>query len=337
MICRQCDWRSDPEATTKPAVQLEEHAEDVGHRLCPCCHLSLTGDEASHHACERCLTLSRELLSGIATMWTELPAHLGHIRGATYDTDRPTTADGRPLPGGDVLVLASPGSTGAAARRLTTAEQRAGMDGREHGWDNRDTDAPSVAQLLCSWQDDWLHTAGHPAADLQGGTGAAMRAAVGYLEVHARWAAEHHDAFEDYLTDLRALHSRLERATGRQRQPTKANAACFDCGGRLMRQVNPTTGLEDDHVTCDICRAQYDPSRYALALAAQVEQASRMVWDGDAYATPAVTAGLLRRSERTVRDWARRGLIGATSRAGVLFVSIGDAQRESATRDRRSA
>ena len=107
--CNRCDWQHTPDTDGRPREQLLAHAIDADHPLCVICHHSLNRDE--QQTCEHDLTRARELLAGIVLMQAELPRHLGHLRGSTYDNDRPSS-NGQPLPGGDILVLLGPGSTG---------------------------------------------------------------------------------------------------------------------------------------------------------------------------------------------------------------------------------
>lgn len=229
----RCDWRSDPEAGGA-RDQLVEHAVGSGHPVCAACRRSLRSEE--RQVCEPCLTESRSLLAGISLMTAELPGHLGQLRGSGFD--QTSRSREKPLPGGDALVLAGPGSGGTGARVLTRRELGRGLvqgiDGREHHLDNRDTDAVSVAQVLTEWEDAWRHTRGESAA-FATSINSSVRGAVGYLEVHARWAADEYDDFPDYLAQLRQLHTRLERATGRDDRPVKAEANCFECSGTLLR------------------------------------------------------------------------------------------------------
>lgn len=302
-VCMRCDWRPDPDALDDAGepisrrMQLLDHALDAGHPLCCSCGRSLSGAEPQ--TCEDCLVDARALLSGVVTMWAELPRHLTAIAGQAYDQPRVAGTNERALPGGNVLALLAPGGTGTAARRLTPLDVQRGLTGREHGQDNHPEDAPSVAAVLARWEDDFRHQRGEPAAVVYGGTSAVVRHASRYLEVHARWAATSSADFADFHTEMRELHNRLEQATSRRRTPVKAGADCFDCGGPLERPLHELTanadvypwwipggigprrqqdlpdvrraGLveDEDFVTCRRCGARYDGARYLLALAAR--------------------------------------------------------------------
>lgn len=252
MRCARCDYRTDPQDEQPARVQLLEHATDAAHPLCQVCRRSLPVEDRG--TCEQCLTESRSLLAGIVTMWAELPTHLGHPSGARYDESVSASKD-KPLLGGDALVLAGPGGSGQTGRRLWPSELKQGLvqnyDGREHAVDNHASDAPSVAQLLTEWEDDWRHTRTEPAAALPArSTATVISAAAGYLEVHARWAARAHPAFDQYVTDLRQLHHRLERATGRDERIVKADAECFRCGaGALVREIRAGRPCHHDTAT----------------------------------------------------------------------------------------
>lgn len=248
MICNQCDWQPDPEQPR--GEQQLAHIASSGHRLCVTCHRSLRDIERDNIGCEQCITDARALLSGIVTMWAELPQHLGHIAGRS--NSGPVTSDGRPLPGGDILVLLSGGSEGLS----------------EDGTTSKDNDAPSVSFDLGWWAMAWSTDRdefikfGHSPARI-------IERASGYLETRTRWAAEHCDGWEQYVADLKRLHERLERATGRSEATVRANADCFDCGGQLVRK-DTATGLSD-LVTCRRCHRTYTTEQYALALRAAQE------------------------------------------------------------------
>jgi hypothetical protein len=313
--CARCDFVGDADSP------LADHATSSGHWLCGSCGRSLA-DTDPRMSCESCLTAARSNLAGILVMWQELPAHLRTVAGSALGGTR-GGSDGHPLPGGSVLALLGPGSPGVAARRLTKTDVARGLDGREHGVDNLAEDAPSVAWSLATWEDDWRHTRGDDPAMTGSSVSRVVQSAAHYLDVHARWAANNHGAFDEFADDLRKLHSRLEVATHRLRRPTKLGADCFDCGGDLIRRVTDE-GLEEEHATCVVCKQQYEPGRYTLALKAAAEASARVTFDGIPYATPAALASDLGRSEHTIRSWAQRGHVRSEVRSGVLFVNTAD-------------
>ena len=191
---------------------------------------------------------------------------------------------------------------------------------------------------------------------------------AGYLEVHMRWAAREHPAFDDFHADMLDLHARLENATALSRRPTRANADCFDCGGQLIRRVNEGTvkhvptgtayawwlpgkagplppepartwkgPLEEEHATCDQCGQTYDPGRYMLALRAQAEAASRITLDdGHEYATLEVASALTGRQQQTLRNWITQGRARRATLGGVLFINLDDANHENQATARRN-
>lgn len=324
MRCARCDFRVDPDGDAGGREQLLEHAQSSGHELCLICQRSLAPTDI--RVCEQCLTASRTVLSGVVTLWAELPRHLGHLRATAYDSAR-SSGDGRPLLGGDVLALGSPGSAGGGARRLTSSdrlqperwwvkgaigplthaavwESERQRTGREHMVDNRPTDPQSVAQVLTSWEDDWRHTRGEPASSMPAhSTARVVHAAAGYLEVHTRWAAQHHPAFDEYVHDLQALHSRLERATGRDQRIVRAEAECFGCGADALVRELTDRGYED-RWTCRRCGETYDWSRYLLAVSGRLQESDVPGWG-----LPEQIAYVLGVNAKTVRGWADRGLV----------------------------
>lgn len=325
--CNRCDFTATRDDERPPAEQLAEHATDTGHWLCSSCGRSLA-DTDPRMACETCLTDARSLLADCVLLFDELPRHLRTVAGTALGGTRGSS--GHALPGGQVLSLLGPGSPGGAARRLTRTDKERGEEGREHRFDNRPEDAPSVAWTLASWEDAIRHERGDDPAMTGTSVSRVVQGSSRYLEVHARWAANNLDAFDEFLSDLRDLHARLEVACHRKRRPTKAGADCFTCGGPLIRRV--VDGLEEEWVTCTVCHEQYDPSRYTLALKAAAEDASRLEQAGEAYATPAALASLLGRSERTLRTWHRRGQVSSVERGGVLFLNVGEVSARHAER-----
>lgn len=306
MTCKRCDWKPDP--TGPKQDQVAAHAIDAGHPLCIVCFLSLTTVETL--TCEQCLTKARELLSGIVTMFTELPHHLGHLPPVGL-SDGHGGGDGRQLPGGEVLTLLSGGSEGLAEDAETTREGDPRPVSFELGW------------WALAWQEerDEVEELGHRPAAL-------VMAAAGYLERRCRWAANNHLGFDDFVKDLRRIHATLERATCRDSPTEKANADCFDCGGDLIRRTDPRTGLAHRHWECQDCAETYDEQRYALALS----EAWQHRVEGWVSVTDVVR--ITARSRKTLDSWTDRGLVRVSfSEAGRKLVWWPDVQ----VRLRRSA
>jgi hypothetical protein len=294
--CARCDWQPDPvEAVFGSARdQLGHHAETAGHPLCLVCHRSLPAQD--RQTCEKCLTRAREQLAGISLMYDELPKHLRIVTGSNWGQGSRGGSDGRPLPGGDVLALLGPGHEGL----------------REDGLTSRDSDPVSVAYELSWWAEEWQDTRGERATDARPrNVRAVVRQSVGYLERHARWAAEHHPGFARYATDLRQLHSRLEHATGRAGRREIAEAECFDCGGNLIHALDEKVGYDLDAWTCQRCGSTYDWNRYLLALRAHLQAHPAQGWS-----LPEHVALTLGASAKTVRSWASRGVVAAACLVG---------------------
>lgn len=320
----QCQWHSGHDSDTadlSPDVQLSLHAIESGHPLCILCFRSLRDHE--RQVCERCITDAQSHLSGVRTLYDELPQHLRTLssRGARG------AGDGRQLPGGDALALLGPGSEG--------------LD--EDGKTSRDKDPVSVAFELFWWEKDWREVRGETRDDNRPRSSArVVHDAAGYLERHTRWAATSHPGFDDYARDIRALHTRLEVATGRLRPPTPISTACFYCHGQLVRKIDPI-GIEiDDAAVCRRCGQTYD--REQLAMARAQEHLDANSWtdtEGNEWATSAVLAHRLGRSENTIKQWRTAGLVrvhivDTAGRTSAAFFHVGDAAREDATRPKRN-
>lgn len=287
-LCLRCDFESDPAEEASPRQQLLSHATDSQHPLCIVCARSLTRDETQ--CCEKDLTATRATLAAIVTLTAELPHHLGHLHGVSLDGNR-GGSDDRPLPGGDVLVMLAGGGMGVSDTGATV----------------KDGDVSSVTQVLCQWEDAIRHTRGDPAAmPTKNGP---LASAAGYLEVHMRWAATTHPAFDELHADLRKLHAQLLHVTGRSERKIAAEAECFDCGGDLVRLVSDRVtadgvriGGYDDHWTCERCGKAYAWERYLLALRERLLSTPAEGWS-----LPAHVALVLGVPVGTVLTWMRRG------------------------------
>lgn len=302
--CRRCDWKPEADSPFHPGDQLADHAATARHFLCRCCLQSLGDTQSDWFACESCLTEARSQLSGIMTLWQQLPAHLGHLTGMRYDSDRKGASDGRPLHGGDVLTLLAYGGMGVSESAETHSQK----------------DAPSVAFTLTSWEDDWRRTRGDGAAQVDGSTTRALLAAAAYLDTFCRWAAQHHEAFEEFLSELKTLHARLERATHTHEHVVRSSVECVECGATLVKQDRPRRDcghrppMPAEHAECDqgglrdewvcprtSCREVYDATRYALAASGAARERLREHW-----VTVESAATLLKIPADTIRKWVRR-------------------------------
>lgn len=246
MRCARCDYQAD---------DLAGHAHDAGHPLCACCGRSLAHEE--RQTCERCLTKAREHLAAIVDCYALLPALIGvPANGAQWGV-RASQSDEQPIPGGEAVVMLSNGSEGARAQ------------GEAHNLDHYPNDPPSVAFELARWEDDWRSFRGDPAADGP----ASVVTAAGYLEIHTRWAAQHHPAFDEFLSDLRKLRGKLEAVTGTSTRPLRdpGEIACFDCGEKQLVREWTDQGF-DDEWQCRACHRRYDQASYWLAMRAKLEE-----------------------------------------------------------------
>lgn len=307
--CARCDHSAnDPEEVTA-------HALAAGHPLCPVCGHSLSEHEPAF-ACEQCLTRARADLAGIVEMYAELPRHLGHPRSTAYDRSRPST-DGAPLPGGDALVLLGPGSPGYDDDDVTV----------------RDGDPASVAFELDWWQRDWADSRGENPDLTPRSVAAMVRYAAGYLEVHARWAANNHPGFDAFAADLNRLHRLLEHATARTDAREVAEAACMSCGGQLVREVQPRQddggasrkGLPEEGYqsgfTCQGCGRVYAIpeggfNEYAFALNAYLWAHPQM------WAPADLLADWFGIAPSLLRQWKHRGLISSRVAYGVTLYRV---------------
>lgn len=273
-----CDWTADPNAADPQHTQAVAHAVESGHLLCRTCTRSLGDYE--QRVCERCISKAQSEVRQIVELYALLPEQMGIPPTQVYDRGGGSgghgDAEARPLPGGQALVLRSPGGSGHNGRRLRPAELRDGLvqnlDGREHMVDNKEEDGLSVVDELTTWEDDWRRAFGDPAAsaalDLHvdqwwlpgrvgpllpdqmrrlatiralagpGRTDRTLLAAATYLEQHMRAAATGAvEDFPEFLDEIRALRRVLQAATSTGDLPKHAPAACLTCARKTLYRV----------------------------------------------------------------------------------------------------
>lgn len=332
---RDCTWR--PNGESAGSEQLREHALEQGHGLCAVCSLSLTEHEPQ--TCADCLLKTGQTLAGIGLLYDELPAMLGHLKSPSFDGERPAADDGRPLPGGDALVLLGPGSEGLAEDGTTTKQGDPGSVAFELGW----------------WAAEWAGERGDTLVLSGRRMAGQVHGALDYLARHMRWAANTHQAFAEFASDLNVLHGTLERATARDTVTPVAEAECFDCSSDLIREMRPPNRCrherpqfppsrvvvngqivdvalpdrrseyetaqqtyEQEHGRCQQggyvdtwkcrgCGRVYQWTEYILALRSRVEDGkARLRHDG--WGTPRQVAEVLQSSVETVRTWGKRAM-----------------------------
>jgi hypothetical protein len=282
-------------------TSAEENTQMDGSAKCRLCEAALTNDELK--TCAECIRNAIALLDDLADTYALLPETLGHPATQQYDRGR-AGKDDVTVPGGTALVLLGPGSEGTKRRRLTTAEQATGAEGREHAADNRPTDPPSVHTELDRWADLWANSVGLASQPTT------FTDTVAFLRFNTPWAAQRFDGFTDYVADLRQLRTQLRIATATNDQPLRGAARCLDCDVRLERTNVHAQPCRTDHgpadcaydarglrvcgpygphmhghapCTCDRggvvdiwhcprCRRTYQPATYMLAVRAQIEQ-----------------------------------------------------------------
>lgn len=182
-------------------------------------------DEHEPQTCIRCLGRTRSALASIVELYALLPAAISAKAGAAPPLDPSgVRADHEPpMPGGDALALLAGGSDVNRASR--------GGD-RSHVTDEIGVDATSTVNVLATWEDDFRHLRGEPAATRR----ADVTSASDYLTRRLSWAAQHHPAFDEFARDIRRLRGRLAVATSHDHVVDRgAKIGCPDCGEPLVR------------------------------------------------------------------------------------------------------
>lgn len=239
----RCGWEGD---------EAEAHDSPDGLHW-PCLLGGHFLRDEERRVCSRCVAGALLDLEDIVTGYAELSTV---VEASGYRM--------RDLPGGDALVMLAAGSV----------EGGGPDDHPVYG------DPIPVLADLHSWERDWRETFGHshyPAWQVT------VTSVTAYLREWMWLAARTHEAFDDYVRDVRTLRSRLTHVVGLANDPLIAPASCFDCGNPLARDYRPPTGtptdvregsaaegLPDDW-TCLRCRRIYTPAEYWLAVRAVLE------------------------------------------------------------------
>lgn len=181
----------------------------------------------------------RRTLIRIEQLYALLPHELAGRAGASVPMDPSwIRAGAEPMPGGDILVMLGPGST---------------------GWhDTPDTD--SILGTLERWNTDWRITLHQPAATTPATVSRCITGLVRMLTVAARHPA---CCFDQFADDMQTLHDQLERALhiGPQRSPVP----CIACGTRRLERPAPRNDGRAYEWQCGKCHLNYTEAEFWVA------------------------------------------------------------------------
>lgn len=231
--CRRHDWR--PDDPDQPTAYTCADCPATAH---PCRTCPRPLEHATTRTCDRCISNARNCVRDIRDLYHRLPdvvAAIGGLHAIRYDrggTGKGTGTD-TTIIGGDALVMAAPGALGPVR-----------IDPALYAIEAKDP-AP-VLTVLAGWEDAWRAEQHHRAAERT-----SVAAAAEYLVVHAAWAAQHSDTWEEFVEETRALRWRLRILTGDDRRPVKAGVPCPYCSGTIVQHWT-TDGLSDVR-RCDTC------------------------------------------------------------------------------------
>ena len=209
-------------------------------RLCIVCGRDLDG--ADRQTCVRCLGRTRRNLLDIVDMYALLPDEILGRAGAAAPMDASGVRGEAetPLPGGDALVMLADGAVSRTyARRLLHAADDS------HAEDEWESDPQSILAELGGWEDDWWITRradGFP-RDPEPARPASVAQSVDWLDRRLTWAAQHHDAFDEFARAIRHLAARLAAVVG-SGEAVERGAPCPYCGGRIIRRYDDADPCE---------------------------------------------------------------------------------------------
>lgn len=207
---------------------------------CLLCHRPLHPTDT--RTCVVCLGHVRRQLRDLARLHALLPAFLAHYDSPSLGSIGGHSSD-HALPGGDALAMLGPG----AGNGLGQAD-----------------DPPAVAFELWTWTADWAETRDEPPPT------PTVTVTVPWLSRRAGWAADHHDAFDEFAADLARIVARLEQVTHSGDRPEKG-PPCPYCRTADLQRDFTDRGLPDDW-RCPACRRDFNYAQYVLALRAEVER-----------------------------------------------------------------
>ena len=258
-----CIWQG----RENPRTLRNRHEDDCESETCkgcqPCAesHCVVCGIEhVADQTCPTCIATVRFGLAEIESLYRQLPAQ------ALYGGSDGYLEASRPIPGGEAMVLLSPSSNGRAV-----AWSRERGDDVSHLSDERIGEVEPPEQMLVTWEDDWREIRNHRTEEI-----ATLTAAAAYLDEHLAWAAQHHDAFDDFANDIRRQVGRLEDVLHAGERKGKT-VPCIWCKGTIDQIYHKRTGFSGEYQCMGRCGRKYTTDQYRNAVkAAHLIYASKL-------------------------------------------------------------
>lgn len=255
------------------------------------------------------------------TPQTRAAQHLTRIVNMYPDLLAQAVAKGadKQMPGGDAMVMMSPGADLAAYRY----RMMSGLMGRINvPHEETSGDPDSVLQVLAYWADEIRAERGE-LTDLP----ATVKRCADYIRQTLDWAfsgqAEEFDA-DAMVADLGRLRSRMEAVLRDGYRPELGVPCIYDeCGGKRLRRDIDHHGNRSDWY-CASCDRRWDAASYQRNVAAEYERQQTEWVDGEQWATVSRAAKKTGVSEKRIRLWIERGHIQKRKFDAVrpLFVSV---------------
>jgi len=180
---------------------------------------------------------------------------------------------------GDALIPA----LGAGQRVSGTPEQSAPINvdvhdllapsrlGAVHDEWHDQTGQPSVAAVLETWARDWAETTAERPPDPHVGS------TLAWLKARLEWAAKHHNALDEFITEMRNLHGRLVTVL-RERDPDPElchGVPCRKCDERNLWR-RPDGSNDIDCHSCGLIYRKIEYDRWVAMVAASTKRMVRV-------------------------------------------------------------
>ena len=280
-----CIWRGSLEPRGIKARHIDTCRDGgcKGCLPCPADHCVVCGIEhVEQQTCPTCIAATREDVSELRDLYATLPAH--RISGGN---DGMLEA-GRDIPGGEAAAMLAPGSDG---RAVPWARERG--DDVSHIADEWAAELAPPLMALVSWQEDWMSTLGTNVPD----EAATLNDAAAFLLDRLSWAAQRHDAFDAFATEMRQQRAHIEDVLHTGERPT-LGAPCEVCNKPLERIMAATQ--DNDRWWCDRCKK-------SLGLGEYVERVSKVARKHKGWLTSRDMAEEHRIPRGSLTAWASLG------------------------------